>query len=245
VRVVKPVAKKSDVLLEFEKWLLVVERQTKKSVMMLRSDHGGELLEKEFTNFLNGKGIVHDQTCPYTPQQNGMAKREMRTMVESVRTMLLHMGLQHHWWHLTLRQAVWQRGGKLAPKARWGLHLGVSKESKGWEVLDLTDNKVVMSVEVIFYETLSLEVWKAKYGPASWRTQTHPPMDTSTAKFPLLAEVGEPADEDVKEVLPPPPVLAPPTPVADWAASTPVLSADDEGSLEALPVAPANGIAST
>ncbi|CAI7778721.1 unnamed protein product [Closterium sp. NIES-53] len=57
----------------------------------------------------DGKGIVHDLTCPYTPQQNGMAEREMRTMVESVRTMLLHMGVQHHWWHLALRQAVWVR----------------------------------------------------------------------------------------------------------------------------------------
>ncbi|CAI7795507.1 unnamed protein product [Closterium sp. NIES-54] len=50
-----------------------------------------------------------------------------------------------------------QRGGKLAPKACWGLHLGVSPESTGWEVLDLTHNKLVTSVEVIFYETPSLE----------------------------------------------------------------------------------------
>ncbi|CAI7841720.1 unnamed protein product [Closterium sp. NIES-53] len=71
------VAKKSDVLREFQKWL-------------------------EFTNFVDGKGIVHDLTCPYTPQQNDMAEREMRTAVESVRTMLLHMGMQHHWWHLDL-----------------------------------------------------------------------------------------------------------------------------------------------
>ncbi|CAI7922760.1 unnamed protein product [Closterium sp. NIES-54] len=162
---VMPVAKKSDVLWEFQKWLVQVEWQAKKS-------------------------------------QNGMAEREMRMAVESVRTMLLHMGVQHHWWHLALRQAVWvrnclewsttpsgttpyqlltekkpdlmlarvwgcmvpeqQRGGKLAPKARLGLHLGVSPESKGWEVLDLTDNKMVTSVKVIFYETLSLEVWTAK-----------------------------------------------------------------------------------
>ncbi|CAI7880394.1 unnamed protein product [Closterium sp. NIES-53] len=169
---VMPVAKKSDVLREFQKWLVLVERQAKKSVLMLRSDRGGEFLGKEFTDFVNGKGIVHDLTCPYTLQQNGMAEREMRTLIESMRTMLLHMGVQHHWWHLALRQAVWfmvpeqQRGGKLASKVRWGLHLGVSPENKGWEVLDLTDNKVVTSVEVIFYETLSLEVWKAKLG---WR----------------------------------------------------------------------------
>ncbi|CAI7851100.1 unnamed protein product [Closterium sp. NIES-53] len=113
-----------------------------------------------------------------------MAEREMRTVMESVQTMLLHMGVQHHWRHLALRQAVrvrnclerstlqlgmtpnqlltrkkpnlslarvWgcmaqflvpeqQRGGKLKPKARWGLHLGVSEESKGWELLDIADN---------------------------------------------------------------------------------------------------------
>ncbi|CAI7862218.1 unnamed protein product [Closterium sp. NIES-54] len=135
-----------------------------------------------------------------------------------------------------------QHGGKLALKARWGLHLGVSPESKGWEVLDLTDNKVVTSVEVIFYETLSLEVWKANFGPVSGRTQAHPPTDTSAATVPLLTEVDEPADEDVVEVLPPPSVLAPPFPVADRPASTPVSATGDEGSLEVLHVAPANGI---
>ncbi|CAI7788978.1 unnamed protein product [Closterium sp. NIES-53] len=237
---------------------------------------GGEFLVKEFTNFVNGKGIFHNLTCPYTLQQNVMAEREMRTAIKSVWTMLLHMGVQHHWWHLALRQAVWvrnclersttppgttpyqlligkkadltlawvwgcmvqlmvpeqQRSGKLAPKARWGLHLGVSPESKGWEVLDLTNNKVVTSVEVIFYETLLLEVWKTKYGSALGRTQAHPPTDTSTATVPLLAEVDELADEDVEEVLPPPPVLSPLIPVANRAALTPVPATGDEGSLE-------------
>ncbi|CAI5508633.1 unnamed protein product [Closterium sp. Naga37s-1] len=87
------VAKKLDVLLEFQKWLVLVERQTKKSVLMLRSNRGGEFLEKKSIDFMDGKGMVHDLTCPYTPQQNGMEEREMRTVVESVRTMLLHMGV--------------------------------------------------------------------------------------------------------------------------------------------------------
>ncbi|CAI7800790.1 unnamed protein product [Closterium sp. NIES-53] len=248
---VMTVAKKSDVLREFQKWLVLVERQAKKSVLMLRSDQGGEFLGKEFTDFVDRKGIVHDLTCPYTLQQNGMAEREMRTAVKSRSTTLPGMTpyqlLTGKKPDLTLAQ-VWgcmvhfmvpeqQRGGKLAPRACWGLHLGVLQESKGWEVLHLTDNKVVMSVEVIFYETLSLEVWKVKYGPASGRTQPHPPTDTSMAMVPLRDEVNEPADEDVVEVLSPPPILAPPTPVADRLGSTPVLATSDEGSLEALPVA--------
>ncbi|CAI7902912.1 unnamed protein product [Closterium sp. NIES-54] len=136
-----------------------------------------------------------------------------------------------------------QRGGKLAPKARWGLLLGVSRESKGWEVLDLTENKVVTSVEVIFYETLSLKVWKEKVGPVSGQTQAHPPTDTLTATVSLLAKVDELADEDVVEVLPPPPVRAPPFPFADRPPSTHVSATDHDESLEELPVAPASGIA--
>ncbi|CAI7857289.1 unnamed protein product [Closterium sp. NIES-53] len=151
---------------------------------------GGEFLGKEFTNFVDGKGIVHDLTCPYNPEQNGMAEQEMRTAVDSV--------------------------------------------------LDLTNNKVITLVKVIFYEALSLEVWTAKYGPASGRTQAHPLTDTSTATVPLLAEVDEPTDEDVVEVLPPSPVLAPPSRVADRHALTPVSATGDEGSLEASPVAPAS-----
>ncbi|CAI7741524.1 unnamed protein product, partial [Closterium sp. NIES-54] len=257
---VMPVTKKSDVLREFQKWLVLVERQSRKSVLMLCSDRGGEFLGKEFTDFVDNKGIVHDLTCLYTSQQNGMAEREMRTVVESVRTMLLHMGVQHHWWHLALRQAVWVRKClersttppgttpyQLLTEKKPDLTLarvwGCMVQFMGWKVLDLTDNKVVSSVEVIFYETLSLEVWKAKFGPASRRTRAHPPTDTSTATVPLLAEVDEHSDEDVVEVLPPPPVLAPPFPVADWPASTPVSATGAEGSLEALPVAPASGIA--
>ncbi|CAI5526218.1 unnamed protein product [Closterium sp. Naga37s-1] len=234
-----------------------------------------------------GKGIVHDLTCPYTPQQNGMAE-EMRTVVEAVRTMLLHMCMQHYWWHLALRQAVWvrnclerstlppgttphqlltgkkpnltlvrvwgcmvqfmipeqQRGGKLAPKARWGLHLGVSPESKGWEVLDLTDNKMVTTVEAIFYETLSLEVWKVTHWPASGRTRTHSPTDSSTAAFPLLAEVDEPVDEGVDDVHPTPPPLAPTvSPLITLHEPTTSSATGDEGSLGTSHVATISVIA--
>ncbi|CAI7775958.1 unnamed protein product [Closterium sp. NIES-53] len=213
------IARKSDVLWEFKKWLVLVERQTKKSVLMLRSDQGGEFLGKEFTDFVVGKGIVHDLTCPYTPQQNGMAEREMRTTFESVRTMLLHMGVQHHWWHLALRQAVWVRNC-----------LERSTTPPGTNPYQLLTGKK---------PDLSLaRVWGCMV-----QFMAHPPTDTSTAMVPLLVDIDEPADEDVEEVLPPPLVLAPPFPVADRPALTPVSTTSDEGSLEASAVAPASGIA--
>ncbi|CAI7871916.1 unnamed protein product [Closterium sp. NIES-54] len=81
----------------------------KTTVKALHTDRGGEFLGHDFTLFLDKKGIIHDLTCPYTPEQNGMAEREMCSIVEAVRTLLLHMGVQHHWWHLALSQAVWVR----------------------------------------------------------------------------------------------------------------------------------------
>ncbi|CAI5982866.1 unnamed protein product [Closterium sp. NIES-65] len=191
---VRPVGKKSDALQEFVEWLAVAERQTKKSVLMLHSDQGGEFLGKRLTDFVNGKGI---------------------------------------------------RGGKLKPNARWGLHLGVSEESKDWELLDIADNLVVTTSDVVFYESTSLEVWKSEHGLASGRTPVHPSTDTSTATLPLLAEVGELADEDAEIVRPPSPptaTLAPPL-VADVSELTPVSASNDEGRSGTSPSPPAKSIA--
>ncbi|CAI7839956.1 unnamed protein product [Closterium sp. NIES-53] len=51
------------------------------------------VFEKEFTDLVEDKGILHNLTYPYTPQQNGMAEWEMRTVVEAVQAMLLLMGV--------------------------------------------------------------------------------------------------------------------------------------------------------
>ncbi|CAI7857153.1 unnamed protein product, partial [Closterium sp. NIES-53] len=100
-----------------------------------------------------------------------------------------------------------RRSGKLAPKARWGLHLGVSAGSKGWEVLDLTDNKVVTTVEAIFYENLTMEMWKVEYRPASTRTPSTPPTASSSVHTPLLAADDEIDEDDADDVTPSPPPL--------------------------------------
>ncbi|CAI7755824.1 unnamed protein product [Closterium sp. NIES-53] len=247
-----PLAQKSDALAAFQKWLPMAERQCKTTVQALRTDRGGEFLGHDFTLFLDGKGIIHDLTCLYTLEQNGMAEREMHSIVEAVRTMLLHMGVQHHWWHLALAQAVWvrnrvehaslpsgvtpyelafrrkpdvsmvrvwgcmlqymvpqsQRGGKLAPKARWGLHLGVSAASKGWTVLDLESNRLITTVEAVFYETMSLAGWKA------WHQQEHGGRLMPYAPLPSLFPITlEEAEEEEEEVVAPPAMPYVPTSV--------------------------------
>ncbi|CAI7811077.1 unnamed protein product [Closterium sp. NIES-54] len=82
-------------------------------------------------------------------------------------------------------------------------------------------------------------------GPASGRTPTTPPTDTSTGSLPLLAEVGEPTAEDVADVPSPFPSPDPPAPplVANLRGLAPMSASGDEGSRGTSPPAPAKGIA--
>lgn len=53
-----------------------------------RSDGGGEYCSQEFSAYLKSKGIHHEKTNAYTPQENGVAERMNRTLVETARAML-------------------------------------------------------------------------------------------------------------------------------------------------------------
>lgn len=55
----------------------------------MRSDNGREYVNHSFRAFLKEKGIKHQTTVPYNPEQNGVAERTNRTIVERARSMLL------------------------------------------------------------------------------------------------------------------------------------------------------------
>lgn len=50
------------------------EVETGERLMYFRSDGGGEYESSKFTNFLESKGIHHETTNAYTPQENGVAE---------------------------------------------------------------------------------------------------------------------------------------------------------------------------
>lgn len=62
------------------------------------SDGGGEYGSKEFLKYLESKGIHHEKTNAYTPQENGVAERMNRTLVESARALLSDASLPKKYW---------------------------------------------------------------------------------------------------------------------------------------------------
>jgi hypothetical protein len=69
---------KAEVFSIFQTFVAYVETQFSTCVKILRSDSGGEYMSHAFQSFLQQKGILSQHSCPYTPQQNGVAERKNR-----------------------------------------------------------------------------------------------------------------------------------------------------------------------
>jgi len=105
--------RKEEVFEKFVQWKNLVEKQSGKSVKILRTDNGGEYKSKTFANFLSAEGIRHEYTVPKTPEQNGVSERMNRTLVEAVRSMLSHSELPDKFWAEALSTAVYLRNRSL------------------------------------------------------------------------------------------------------------------------------------
>jgi transposase InsO family protein len=98
---------KCDVLDCFKKYNTKIKNKYLHSVRILHTDNGGEYKNEEFQSYLEKEGIVHEFTAPYTPEQNGRAEREIRTVVESARSMLYTRDLPLYLWAEAVNCAIY------------------------------------------------------------------------------------------------------------------------------------------
>ena len=91
-------AAKSEVLKYFKEFHKEAELVTGEKMKCLRSDNGTEYVNGNFECYLKLHGIKRQLTAPYCPQQNGVAERVNRTLMDSARSMLCHSGLPKKFW---------------------------------------------------------------------------------------------------------------------------------------------------
>ncbi|KAF2345193.1 Integrase catalytic core [Trinorchestia longiramus] len=82
----------------FTEFKALVENHYDHKIKILRTDNGGEYVSTDFERFLKVNGIVHQKTEPKTPEQNGVAERMNRTILEAVRAMLSDSKLPKTFW---------------------------------------------------------------------------------------------------------------------------------------------------
>ncbi|CAI7831859.1 unnamed protein product, partial [Closterium sp. NIES-54] len=97
-----------------KEWMPRAQRESAHKVKVIRNDNGGEFIGANFEEVLKNKGIQHQLTVPYHPQQNGVAERFNRTLQEGARTLLGRAGLLDPFWVTALRQVALVKNRVLA-----------------------------------------------------------------------------------------------------------------------------------
>ncbi|KAK1628973.1 hypothetical protein QYE76_003288 [Lolium multiflorum] len=75
-----------------------VQRQHNLLIMAIRSDNGSEFKNYTLNDFLSDEGIRHQYSAAYTPQQNGVAERKNRTLLDMARSMMAEYKSRYNFW---------------------------------------------------------------------------------------------------------------------------------------------------
>ena len=78
-------------------------------VKCMRSDNGGELTSGKFEALLSRNHIRNDTSAPYSPHQNGTAKRNWRTLFEMGRSLLIQVSLVKEFWPYAVMAVAYTR----------------------------------------------------------------------------------------------------------------------------------------
>ncbi|KMQ85187.1 retrovirus-related pol polyprotein from transposon tnt 1-94, partial [Lasius niger] len=87
-----------------ENFLKKAEKQCPGGVRVLRTDNGLEFVNNEMKQLTNRLGIRHQRTVTYTPEQNGSAERNNRTLKEA--GLMLGGGFRAEFWAEAVNTAV-------------------------------------------------------------------------------------------------------------------------------------------
>lgn len=100
---------KSDAPQAIKDVFTLLENQLDLKVKKARTDGGGEFVNAELSSYFKQKGIEHQITMPYSPQQNGKAERLNLTIEEKARAMLCEANLPKSLWGEAVNTANYLR----------------------------------------------------------------------------------------------------------------------------------------
>lgn len=94
-----------------------MENQLNQKLKGIRSDNGTEFKNARMIEFYAEKGIARQYSAPRTPQQNGVAERRNRTLLDAARTMLCDSMLPTFFWPEAVNTACYIQNRVLINKA--------------------------------------------------------------------------------------------------------------------------------
>lgn len=139
---------------------------------ILRTDNGREYINASLKNYLKKHEIVHQTTNAYTPEQNEMAERADRSIVEHARCMFHMIQLLKGFWAEAVATAVVTSPrmkqvlarSRIGPMFGFSEHVpwssfqnknarsgtGFNEDTKGYRLYNLKSKTITISREVNF-----------------------------------------------------------------------------------------------
>lgn len=101
--------RKNEVLNAFKDFKVFAENRHGRKIQFLQSDNGREYRNEAFDKFLRENGIGRRLTVTHTPEQNGVAERRNRTLMDMTRCLLLQSSLPSSFWGEAINTANYIR----------------------------------------------------------------------------------------------------------------------------------------
>ena len=119
--------KKSDVYDKFLAWSTRIEREANTTLSRIRVDNGGEFKNARMDALCTSHGYTQEFTNSYTPQQNGVAERYNRALLDTVRSIMSAANVSVKWWGEALQCANYMRNRtshnsvrkRMSPYQKW------------------------------------------------------------------------------------------------------------------------------
>jgi transposase InsO family protein len=92
-----------------KQYLVLIERQNSFVPKAIRADNGREYINKDLRTWCLDRGIEIQTTAPYTPEQNGVAERWNKTVVELARSMIFARNVPNELWPEAMSHATYIR----------------------------------------------------------------------------------------------------------------------------------------
>lgn len=180
---------KSDVLSTFRNFKSYIENQTEKKIKVFRTDNGTEYCSNDFDNFCRKNGIQHQLTNVYTPQQNGVAERMNRSLVEKAKCLLFDANLPKKFWAEAIGMATYIINRSIAAS-----HGKIPEEMFYGKRIDLSDLKIFGSDVMVLVPKQRRRKWdknseKMTFVGIDENTKGYRCIDRSTYKLTISRDV--------------------------------------------------------
>lgn len=102
---------KSETIVAIKNFISMIKTQFGVLIKSIRSDNGTKFINHQCANLFQSLGILHQTSCPYTPQRNGVVERKHRQILNIARALNVQAHLPIRYWGLCVKAAVYLMNG--------------------------------------------------------------------------------------------------------------------------------------